>query len=377
MVSYPIEDEPDLAQHRREELWERAEWQRQANAFAWAARGEPVPEAQRPPWLPMAGVGLASIEPVRWTMTIEQWLFFVDTCRATDTWKMLAGQKEDEGAINMYDLKDYFVVPWTRGTGCSVALLMNPRPRPVELMLSHAWAGSVIETFKALKFVVYHENVPPTTSIFFCTLCMYQPEDGAGPRIQEQLDLDPFADIIRSRPALGMRVLHTSRYEVYTRLWTAHEVDEASSESIEIRGLCDFDVFQVGSLQEALQINTSQATCRDEDRPMLVEKITSRGGFPRLDEKIAQFRKDMLKDFERRYAFVADGLLDSTEALPQHQCIALEGSASGAEDMVGDSAGRFRWNMDKERVRIAWWQERMASVRRAMEEVGRRDHCHA
>ena len=135
-----------------------------------------------------------------------------------------------EYLINMYDVNTYFVRPWTAGTGSSVALLMNPdRQRPVQLMTSHAWGSSVIETYNALQNCVNHGGIPIGTYIFFCTLSMYQPQDGAegGLSIAEQLETRPFARIIEASPKHGMYVLHTTTFEVYSRLWTVHEVDEA------------------------------------------------------------------------------------------------------------------------------------------------------
>ena len=35
-------------------------------------------------------------------------------------------------------------------------------------------------------------NMPDTTVVWFCILANYQPEDGCGPSISEQLARDPF-----------------------------------------------------------------------------------------------------------------------------------------------------------------------------------------
>ena len=39
----------------------------------------------------------------------------------------------------MYMINDYFIVPWTRNTGASIALLFNPKGLRAEAMASHAW----------------------------------------------------------------------------------------------------------------------------------------------------------------------------------------------------------------------------------------------
>lgn len=271
---------------------------------------------------------------------------------STDTWTMLAGHKGNEGHINMYDLKDYFVVEWTKSTGCSVALLMNPDPTPVDLMISHAWAGSVRESLSALRSAVYDEGVPSTTSIFWCTFCMYQCEDGAGLSIAEQLSKEPFAQIIRSAPSFGMRVVHTSRYEVYQRLWTVHEVDEASHANLDIKGLCDFAKFQIDSLECALQVKTSKAMCREEDRLMLNEKICARGGYERLDKEIAEFRLRMLREFKSKFQW-RDEIVSVTAADEQH-------AQEGIHDMHG------QWDMEKECQKESFWHDRMQDVRQGL-----------
>jgi len=354
-LSYNPKSEPDLYSRHHEQDEMEQEWQHAANARS----DEPIPAAPRPAWLPSKGCKQSDVAPVRWAMTIEQWLFFVQACMATETWTVLAGHLGDRYKINMYHLNEHFVVPWTRDTGSSIALLMNSEPCPVELMISHAWAGSVVESFAALRNAIYQEEVPSGTAIFFCTLSMYQPEDGAGPSISEQLALNPFADIIhclapsscawcirRPTKSIGMRVLHTTVYEVYQRLWTVHEVDEALIAGIHIAGLTDFHRFQIGSLSQALHINTSSAECREEDRPMLHDKIMKRGGYERLDAKIVKVRQGMALAFKARY-IVPDGEL--------HERM------EGMNDVAFES-----WNMEKEDEYRAWWQACLEGVQKEL-----------
>ena len=149
-------------------------------------------------------------------MRIEQWIFFVRACVDTETWKALVVARGSEYKVSMYDVRDHFVVPWTRGTGCSIAQLLNPMQEPVELMLSHSWGGSVVETYNCIQSAVNHHQVAMGAKIFYCTFSMYQPEDGApgGLSISEQLDRKPFASIIKSCPKFGMFVVHTTTCEV-------------------------------------------------------------------------------------------------------------------------------------------------------------------
>ncbi|CAE8609698.1 unnamed protein product [Polarella glacialis] len=252
------------------------------------------------------GRGQANVPPLRWSLSIEQFIFFIGECAATDTWQALVAHKGGEGNITMYDLKDHFIVPWTAGTGSSIALLMNSGYEegygdPVELMISHAWGGAAVETYNCLQNIVNHNGIPTTARIFFCTLSMYQPEDGAkgGLSIAEQLTRRPFAVIIDSKPKHGMHVVHTTVFEVYSRLWTVHEIDEAVVAGVQIFGTFDFYAFDLGKLRAIHEIDASKAECRPEDRPALTQQIDERGGFHRLSRVIQEKRAVMLNAYEK------------------------------------------------------------------------------
>jgi hypothetical protein len=264
---------------------------------------ELMADSERPAWLPLEGTGMRNLEPVRWSMSIAQWIFFIRWCTTTKTWELLVNSKTPY-TVNMHDIVTYFVKPWTAGTGCSIALLMNSKnecpPRKVELMISHAWSGSVFETYNSLQYIVNHGKVPVDTPLFFCALCLYQPEDkcAKGLSIQEQLILKPFAKIIESKPSFGMWVVHTTMQEVYTRMWTVHEVDEAIIAQCPIQGAFDFYVFKPNDLLTSSVVRCEEAECLPEDKAMLTELINSRGGFERLDAVITKFRRTMKTSFE-------------------------------------------------------------------------------
>ena len=193
-----------------------------------------APKAARPDWLPKSGKGQSNVDPENWSITIEQWIMFIHACMQTETWKALVAAKGDEYSISMYDISVHFIVPWSRGTGCSIALLLNSAKgcsMPVELMLSHAWGGSTIKTFNCLQNLVNNHGVPPQTPVFFCALCLYQPEDGApgGLSISQQLGLSPFGKVIKSNPKWGMWVIHVTNFEVYSRTWTVHDASRCTT----------------------------------------------------------------------------------------------------------------------------------------------------
>ena len=79
-------------------------------------------------------------------------------------------------------------------------------------------------------------------AVWFCMFALYQPEDGHGPNISEQLNQKPFCAVIKSPHTRGMLALHTSTSDLYERcgslptissldatcrLWCLYEFDEA------------------------------------------------------------------------------------------------------------------------------------------------------
>eukprot|EP01035_Chromulina_nebulosa_P028434 gene28434-37533_t len=245
-----------------------------------------IPNSPRPEWLPSTGVGQKNVESIKWSLSILQWIIFIRSCVETETWVALVKSKGgDEYSVNMYDICKYFVIPWTEGTGCSIAVLMNgENPKPADLMISHAWGGSVVETYNSLQYIVNHNN----------------PEDRVdnGLSISEQLNLKPFANIIDSQPKYGMWVVHTTQCEVYNRMWTVHEVDEAILTHCRIQGAFDFYAFDPIKCFGQDDIDTRLAQCLPEDK--------ARGGFDRLNTVIKDFRALMKISFQHFLASVKE-----------------------------------------------------------------------
>lgn len=294
-----------------------------------ASNGQPIsdpmrgiigwaPLAEKPAWLPRGGKGIANVDPPCWSLTIEHWIFFLRAVAQTATWSALARCK-GEYNVTTYDLCQHFVEPWTMGTGCSIASLMEPDAQPVELMLSHAWGGSVMETYNCLMHLVDHDGVPAQTRVFFCTLCMYQCGDDAPGKsltISQQLERDPFAQIIHSNPSRGMRVIHTTIFEVYTRLWAVFEVSQALAEGVQALGVFDLNRWTPEQFDASVRIKTECSQCQAQDRAMLVARIkaTHKRGFEDLDNVIAEFRARMLDDL-RFAAHIHDWVRDPQSGL--------------------------------------------------------------
>ena len=98
----------------------------------------PQSSSGRFPPVPSHG-GNAGIAPQLWGMTKSQLLLFVEACRAAQGWKQLeqSTERKEAGYVNGYQIDTEFVQPWTKGTGCSVSLLMNSKPLQADIMISH------------------------------------------------------------------------------------------------------------------------------------------------------------------------------------------------------------------------------------------------
>ena len=133
--------------------------------------------------------GNSIVPPENWGMTVLQLLQFCEACQCTTEWGQLfilgcefKGHFTDsEFCVNGYEVCTSFVKPWTRGTGCSVSLLMNETPRQAELMLSHGaracnvpscrlilvegWGEDIEQVYNMLK---HDSSLSDATSVWFC-----------------------------------------------------------------------------------------------------------------------------------------------------------------------------------------------------------------
>lgn len=206
----------------------------------------------------------------------------------------------------------------------------------MEIMLSHAWAGSVAETYNCLQNLVNHtgdtgRKISPGARLFFCTFSMYQPNDGApgGLSVAEQVDKAPFLKIIESRPKHGMFVLHTTLSEVYERLWVVHEADVGVDSKIPIRGAFDLYMWNVDKFRAKQEsIDTSKGECGvEKDRQMIHDLIMKRGGYERLDKTIVTFRATMLNELKE---FLEKFKTDKKDT--RHEMVDEETEYKGLED---------------------------------------------
>ena len=80
-------------------------------------------------------------DPALWALRTNQLTKFMDDVRATDTYRKCMAAPETvyspAGTVNMYEICDKFIIPWTKDTGSSIALLANPDGLEAEVMVSH------------------------------------------------------------------------------------------------------------------------------------------------------------------------------------------------------------------------------------------------
>jgi len=244
------------------------------------------------------------VHPCDWGMTIAQFDEFVKACQHTKCWEQA---KKEQEFVNLYDVVAGLVKPWTQGTGCGIALRMNPEaPLRSELMVSHSWGEDVEECLEAL-LDFSSRTCPTTTPIWFCAFAQYQAGDAAGdvgPTVAEQLALDPFGSVVQcTGKAHGMVVVHTSTARVYERLWCVYEISEALRIEAPV-GIAYSRAYlqeRSGKLLDLLRATTAAAVCSNaQDEDTIRKKVHEAGGFKQLDWKIFQFRFESLKEMMAR-----------------------------------------------------------------------------
>ncbi|CAE8726009.1 unnamed protein product, partial [Polarella glacialis] len=256
--------------------------------------------------------------PEQWTMSAQHWFDIIEFCKTSPRYAAL---KTSKPIVNMYDINSLFVKPWSKDTGCSLAVLMSRESvQNAQLMISHCWGEDLEQTEEALCRHFDVCRVPLTTAIWFCVFSNYQAEDDAGPSLSDQLAMEPFARVIGSyalktrNGGYGMVAVHTASADLYSRLWCVHEVERAISQedvlltaSLSeqyVRGVTDrVDIFvergcsAKDCLEAAdIQVSTIKARCGNlSDEKMLVEQILKQeGGFRQLDAVVTCFRKEQL-----------------------------------------------------------------------------------
>eukprot|EP00928_Gymnodinium_smaydae_P046647 TRINITY_DN31090_c0_g1_i1.p1 TRINITY_DN31090_c0_g1~~TRINITY_DN31090_c0_g1_i1.p1 ORF type:complete len:370 (+),score=40.98 TRINITY_DN31090_c0_g1_i1:69-1178(+) len=270
---------------------------------AWEYRREQEPE--RPAWLPKDGpaCGQLGVAATKWAITVRQIQQLVQEAKRRPQFR---------SGMNMHDFINTFVKPWTRGCGCSYSLLVNAQnPLTAKLMVSHTWGEDVEQFTDSLVLWCSTHHISLDTPVWVCSLGLYQCDDGVGPSIADQIQVEPFLKIIESddvrlpREDLkphGMVVAHTLTEDLYERLWCVYEMDAAILRSVPVHGA--YPPVNLQKLRELLksEVKTREAKCScPTDEAMIRALIEGHGGYARLDKQVQQLRRMM---FERAEPFM-------------------------------------------------------------------------
>lgn len=317
------------------------------------------------------------LHPEKWALPMSSWSSVINHCKTMPEYQKI---KSDTGFVNLYELNKLAVKPWTQGTGCGLAILMTQESAvSAGLMISHCWGEDLEECQSAVDKYVTGKGIPGETPVWFCIFANYQCQDELGPSIQAQLDMQPFQRVITSvglkteSIGYGMIAVHTTREDLYSRLWCVHEVDAALREGIQvgaamsdayitetIRRIQLFSEFHFDAqscLQAAgIRVNTVKARCGNpDDERFLIEIITESGGFSRLDTQIEAFRIAVLPEEVKDQLFPPDQYSEvaedeeeesqSDEAMPR---LNQDEPSSAFAAMAAERQSSFN-RMDKDR----------------------------
>eukprot|EP00811_Abedinium_folium_P028456 NODE_4406_length_1895_cov_8.298077.p1 GENE.NODE_4406_length_1895_cov_8.298077~~NODE_4406_length_1895_cov_8.298077.p1 ORF type:complete len:378 (+),score=87.77 NODE_4406_length_1895_cov_8.298077:177-1310(+) len=275
-----------------------------------AAKKHPVVSdgPERPASLAGVGFGNVNMPPERWALTFTQFYSFVHDCRSClKEWHNAVNEgKQGEDYVDFYAMNSHFVKPWTRGTGSSIALLMNhSMPLTANLLVSHAWQSSVFEVIDALRRYASHSMAQSNPTLFIAALSVYQAgsmERDPGPTLKQQLHMDPLARIFGSegvRDGLGLLLVLVDTVDVYTRLWCLLEVSEALHAEVKVDCMASTLFFASEKHRchhVRTRIDSRSAQCSVKaDMPLLVDKVDKAGGYSTLDERIGRHRVAMMK----------------------------------------------------------------------------------
>jgi len=241
--------------------------------------------------------GNRKVPPEKWGMRLWQANIFSEWLQGTDLWEEVKNRLnkfKKHPYVNGYEVNDEWVKKITAMLGSSLALLLNPiLPLLAEIMVSHAWGDDMVEKMQALNSAIPDKD----KVIWFCIYANYQPEDGAGPLLEEQIAMEPFTHVIAIPTLEEMIGVHTTTAELYGRKWCVLEMDEALANKVKIT-----PAFSTAYQKKALsgdivmEVDTEKAECgkpSDEER---INKLilAKEGGFTRLNKVVEEIRQKFM-----------------------------------------------------------------------------------
>ena len=226
----------------RQQATETAEAERQRTA------AEEADAPRCPSWLPREEARELALcegpkqleivtDPAFWALHTNQLNEFMEYVWATEKYRSLKAEPANKyhpaDCVNMHAISQHFIVPWTRNTGSSVALLINPDGLKAEVMVSHvslsallfvltsctiqAWGEDCEQLLQALESFKKQHDLHNGFSVWVCTYSQYrkcascvmvcsvnvslsEPRNkkeiqDVGPTIQEQIDANPFSKV--------------------------------------------------------------------------------------------------------------------------------------------------------------------------------------
>ena len=163
------------------------------------------------------------------TVPPEEWYNqYVNFCRTDEgKWRGMSESTaygKPSHIVNSFQICEEYAKPYTAGTGCGVALLLNPtQPVQPHIMLSHSWAADILETKEAINDRAAAAETDfgiegADLVVWYCLLALYQVGD-IEPSIEAQVAMEPFQAVINLPLLLFMCLIITSTQDPYARLW--------------------------------------------------------------------------------------------------------------------------------------------------------------
>jgi hypothetical protein len=221
--------------------------------------------------------------------------------------------KQQQGYVAMYDINRLFIRPWIEGTGCSLASLMNASleaPRPAKLMVCGPWGDDVEECTQALDRFVKKNGVDEDTAVLLKLFSCPQEDSAVRPPIETLKSVITSPQLMKENGGHGIVVIHTSKNDVYGQLWSLYEVDEALANKVPVRCATSKEyvaraVHKADSLikegfpfeyclERLAGVMSEEANSSCEVKEKLLSILNTKGGFPRLNHDMTEFRKRTL-----------------------------------------------------------------------------------
>jgi len=251
-----------------------------------------------------------TLEPRDLTLTIRQFRGVFAHCVGSPEFQRC---KEQRGFVTMDDVRNLFIKPWVEDIGCSLASLMKAsldHPRPAQMIVCGSPGDDVEEFMQAMDNFVKKHGVDDDTSVWFSLFSCPLEDNIDEPRHVSFQNVLACPELLKKNGGHGVVVIHTSQQDLYERLNVLYEVDEALSKKHMVRCAAskayvartvrmadtlikqgfDFDY----CVERLTVVMSEEAKVASEDNTKMIGCLKAKGGFPRLNRDMREFRKRML-----------------------------------------------------------------------------------